>query len=97
MPLRIPHKLFHEKIPIKDECSHVLQQIAYLLDIKGKRGNAYRKAANQIYKTTRDIAKLTKEGKITEIPGVGEKIGKIIQEIIQDGKNEYYLNLMKLA
>ena len=75
----------------------MLQQIAYLLDIKGKRGSVYRKAANQIYKTTRDIAKLTKEGRITEIPTVGEKIGEIIQEIIQDGKSEYYLKLMKLA
>ncbi|MEX2753142.1 MAG: radical SAM protein [Candidatus Freyarchaeota archaeon] len=97
MPLKIPHKIFHGKISIKDECSHVLQQIAYLLDIKGKIGSAYRKAANQIYKTTQDIAKLTKEGRITEIPGVGEKIGKIIQEIIQSGESQYYQELMKLT
>ncbi len=97
IPLRIPHKLFHGKIPIKDECSHLLQQIAYFLDITGKRGSAYRKAANQIFKTTQDIVKLTKEEKITKIPGVGEKIGKIIQEIVQNGESEYYLNLMELA
>lgn len=96
MPLRIPHKLFHGKIGVKDETSHVLSQIGYLLELMGKRGSAYRKAANQVYKTPEDIIKLSKEGRITEIPGVGEKIGKIIEEIIQTGKSEYYLKLMKL-
>lgn len=96
MPLRIPHKLFHGKIGIKDEISHVLSQIGYLLELKGKRGSAYRKATNQVFKTTEDITKLSKEGRITEIPEVGEKIGKIIDEIIQTGKSEYYLKLMKL-
>ncbi|MGQ9722889.1 MAG: hypothetical protein ACUVXA_16395 [Candidatus Jordarchaeum sp.] len=96
MPLRIPHQLFHGKIEIKDEISHVLQQIGYLLDMIGKRGSAYRKAANQIFKTTDDITKLTKEGRITEISGVGEKIGKIIEEIIENGKSEYYLKLINL-
>ena len=96
IPLRTPHKLFHGKIPIKDEISHVLSQIGYLLDLVGKRGSAYRKAANQIFKSTYDITKLTREGRITEISGVGEKIGKIIEEIIETGKSEYYHKLMEL-
>lgn len=96
MPLRIPHKLFHGKIGIKDEISHVLSQIGYLLDLMGKRGSAYRKAANQVFKTTEDVTKLSEEGRITEIPGVGEKIGKVIDEIIQTGKSEHYLKLIKL-
>jgi hypothetical protein len=96
MPPRIPHKLFHGKIGIKDEISHVLSQICYLLELMGKKGSAYRKAANQVFKTTEDITKLSKEGRITEIPAVGEKIGKIIDEVIQTGKSEYYLKLIKL-
>ncbi len=97
MPLRIPHKLFRGKMPIKDEISMVLSQIGYLRDIIGKRGSPYQRAANQIFKTTQDIIQLTKEGKITEISGVGGKIGKVIEEIIQTGKSEYYLKLMKLS
>nr|MDO8081085.1 radical SAM protein [Candidatus Freyarchaeota archaeon] len=96
MPPRIPHKLFHGKIGVKDEISHVLSQIGYLMDLIEKRGSAYRKAANQVFKTTEDITQLSKEGRITEIPAVGEKIGKIIDEIIQTGESEYYLKLMKL-
>ncbi|MFB0561993.1 MAG: radical SAM protein [Candidatus Lokiarchaeia archaeon] len=96
MPLRTPHKLFHGKIPINDEISHVLSQIGYLRDLVGKRGSPYRKAANQIFKTTHDITKLAKEGKITEIRGVGEKIGKLVEEIIETGKSEYYLKLMEV-
>jgi len=64
-----------------------------LLEIKGEnpfKVNAYRRAAENLRRETRDIVELYKEGKLTEIPGVGKAIAQKITEILENGKLEFY-------
>jgi DNA polymerase (family 10) len=47
---------------------------------------SYRKVADEIDKVTVDLATLSKENRLRQIPGVGEAIEKKIEEILTTGK-----------
>ena len=47
-------------------------------------------APRNLRRETRDIVELYKEGKLTEIPGVGKAIAQKITEILENGKLEFY-------
>ncbi len=72
------------------EVAHLLRQIADLLEIKGEnvfRIRAYRRAADSIESLAEDIAALTAEGRLTEIPGVGKDLAAKVQEYLQTGQS----------
>ncbi|HLC90724.1 MAG TPA: helix-hairpin-helix domain-containing protein [Candidatus Nanoarchaeia archaeon] len=75
----------------------VLYAIADLLDVQGVawKPQAYRKAARTIEGVSEDISLLYQQGKLYELEGIGEHIGKKIEELLITGKLKYYEELKK--
>jgi DNA polymerase (family 10) len=62
------------------------------LDIKGEnpfRVRAYEKAAMVIESLTEPVEKIYREGRLTEIPGIGKSIAEKIAELIETGRLSY--------
>ena len=69
--------------------------IADLLEIKGEiiyKTLAYRKAAESLTSLGRDASEYWKEGKLKEIPGVGQAIADKIDELLSTNKLEFLEN-----
>jgi DNA polymerase (family 10) len=66
-----------------------LYQIGEILTIKGDRfrSRAYNMAAQRVTALTEDIVSIADRGELEEIPGVGESIAMVIQEIIETGQS----------
>jgi len=79
------------------EVAQRLYELADILEIQGVEWKpiVYRKAARSIEGMSRDIEDVWKEGKLTEIAGVGEHIAKKIDEYLKTGKLEYYEKIKK--
>ncbi|MBZ2166510.1 DNA polymerase/3'-5' exonuclease PolX [Methanobacterium sp. VT] len=76
----------------------VLNQVADLMEIEAVdfRTLAYRKAAHTVENLSEDIEDIRKEGRLQELPGIGAKIAKKIEEIVDtSGSLEYLENLKK--
>ncbi len=78
------------------EVAGVFQDIAELL--KFKKDNifkirAYQKAARSIEELEAEVEQLVAEGRLEEIPGVGEAINKKITELVTTGHLSYYERL----
>ncbi len=75
------------------QVAEIFNQIADLSEIKGEviyRVLAYRKAADNIANLGRDINEVWQEGKLREIPGVGEAIAEKISELLATGHMAFY-------
>ncbi|HNS39209.1 MAG TPA: helix-hairpin-helix domain-containing protein, partial [Promineifilum sp.] len=73
-------------------------QIADMLAIRGDQIHrilAYRRAAESIETLGRDINTVYAEGKLTEIPGIGDTLAAKIEEMLTTGKLEFYEKLAK--
>jgi DNA polymerase (family 10) len=71
------------------ELAETFTLIADLLEIKGEiiyKTLAYRKAAESLTSLGRDAKEYWKEGKLEDIPGVGEAIAEKIDELLSTGK-----------
>jgi DNA polymerase (family 10) len=71
------------------ELAEIFLLIANLLEIKGEviyKILAYRKAAESLSSLGRDVKDVWREGKLTEIPGVGKAIAEKIDELLSTGK-----------
>jgi len=80
------------------EVAVVLYSISELLEVKGEnlfKIRAYARAARAVEGATEDIEKIAREGKLKEIPGVGESIAEKIEEYLSTGKLEFYDELKK--
>ncbi|MEK6869388.1 MAG: PHP domain-containing protein, partial [Nanoarchaeota archaeon] len=80
------------------EVAELLRNIAQLLEIKNElvfKIRAYEKAALVIDNLDEDIEEVWKQGKLDDIPGVGEALTKKIGEFLETGKLEYYEKLKK--
>lgn len=78
------------------EVADLLRKIAKLLEIKNElifKVRAYEKAAIVIENLDQDIEAVWKQGKLQEIPGVGEKIAGKISKFLETGKLDYYESL----
>src|SRR3989344_3779956 len=77
--------------------AEILYKIADLLEIQEVdfKPRAYRKAALNIEAMNEPIEDYYKQGKLKEIPGVGEGISKKIEEIIKTGTCREYEKLKK--
>ncbi len=78
-----------------DEVAALLYEIADLLDLQGVafKPQAYRRAARNIEEMDDDIDKLSSEGKLGDIPGVGDAMVKKIGEFLEKGKLQYLEDL----
>jgi DNA polymerase (family X) len=75
----------------------ILNQVADLMEIESVdfRTKAYRRAAHTVDTLSEDIGEIKNEGRLQELPGIGAKIAKKIDEIVETGKLEYLENLKK--
>ena len=78
------------------EIAKVFQDIAELLKLKKDnifKIRAYQKAARSIEELPVEAEQLVAEGRLREIPGVGEAITKKITELVTTGRLAYYERL----
>jgi DNA polymerase (family 10) len=78
------------------EIAAAFRDIAYLLKCKKEsifKIRAYEKVARSIEGLDAEVGKLAAEGRLKEIPGVGEAINKKIIEMVTTGRLEYYEKL----
>ncbi|MBI2849032.1 MAG: DNA polymerase/3'-5' exonuclease PolX [Chloroflexi bacterium] len=78
--------------------AEVMDGIAELLELKGEspfKVRAYRRASQVIEGLPTEVERMMREGRLLEIPGVGESIAKKIEELITTGQCEYYENLRR--
>ena len=74
------------------ELADTFTLIANLLEIKGEiiyKTLAYRKAAESLTALGRDAKEYWKEGKLKDIPGVGQAIADKISELLETGQLEF--------
>ena len=76
------------------EVARIFQRIAALLELKGDEGGfrvrSYRRAARSIQESATPVEQLAREGRLKEIPGVGDAIARKIAEIVTTSKLDYY-------
>ena len=80
------------------EVADLLRLIADMLEIKGEviyKSLAYRKAADNIEALGRDINEVWRQGKLRQIPGVGEALEKKLNELLSTGRLGYYEELQE--
>lgn len=78
------------------EIAQFFFDIADMLDIKGEewyRIRAYRRAAEAMAHHPEELTVLWEEGRLQEIPGVGEAIAGKVDEILRTGRLEFYERL----
>jgi DNA polymerase (family X) len=78
------------------EIAAVFRDIASLLEKKKENWfkiRAYRKVADEIEKLPIGLSQLANEGKLREIPGVGDAIAKKITEMLDTNKLQFYERL----
>lgn len=78
------------------EIARVFQDIAELLKLKKDnifKIRAYQKAARSIEELPVEVEQLVAEGKLREVPGVGEAITKKIIELVNTGRLGFYERL----
>ncbi|MDY6892122.1 MAG: helix-hairpin-helix domain-containing protein, partial [Chloroflexota bacterium] len=76
--------------------AQVFQDMADLLELKDENHfkiRAYQKAARTIEELPVELEQVEEEGKLREIPGVGEAIAKKIHELLTTGRLEAYEKL----
>jgi len=75
----------------------ILNEIADILEVLEVqfKPRAYRKAALSIQSLSEDLADIMKDGKLEDIPGIGESIAEKIEEIVKTGKLKYLDKLRK--
>jgi DNA polymerase (family 10) len=79
-----------------DDVAATLNALGDLLEIKGEnrfRVNAYRDAARNVESLSESLEQILAQGRIREIPGVGEAIALKVQELLETGKLDYYERL----
>ena len=72
-----------------NEVAQRFEELADLLEFKGENAfkiRSYRRAARVIADLTENIAQLAAQGKLRDIPGVGEGIAKKIKEYVETGR-----------
>ena len=84
------------KTPTKDEIADTLESIALLLDLKGEnpfKTRAYTNAARAIETYTGDFMQAVRDGKLKDIPGIGDAISEKITLLATTGKLPFYDDL----
>lgn len=78
------------------QLADIFNRIADLLEIKGEviyKTLAYRKAADSLVSLGMDVNDVWKNGKLTDIPGVGKAISEKIEELLSTGQLSFLINL----
>ncbi|MCL5040780.1 MAG: helix-hairpin-helix domain-containing protein [Firmicutes bacterium] len=74
----------------------IFENIADLLELSGAepfRAGAYRRGARAVENLTEDLEKVTREGRLEEISGIGKALAQKIKEILTTGTCHFYEEL----
>ncbi len=77
----------------KTAVARVLRDIAQLLQLRGDhafKSRAYEMGAERIAGLTEDLGELVSEGRLEELPGIGDSLAKKIAELVSTGKMAYF-------
>ena len=80
----------------KSKIAEILVEIGLLLELKGEnpfKTRAYGNAARAIENLEEPLEKVMAEDRLTEVKGIGDAIGKKIQELVETGKLKYHEEL----
>ncbi len=80
------------------ELAQIFARIADALEFKKEfpfKVIAYRKASRVLEDLTEDIERISREGRLEEIPGIGEGIAKKIKEYLETGRMKKYEEVIK--
>ena len=79
------------------EVASLLNEIADYLEFADDtfKVRSYRRAAQNIDTLSEDVEQEWKQGRLTEIPGIGEGIAKKIDEFLKNNKSPYLEKLKK--
>ena len=75
------------------EIADIFEKMADILEFKGEihfKVNAYRKASRVIKDLQEDIEDVWQQGKLRELPGIGDALVKKIDEYLKSGKISKY-------
>lgn len=81
----------------KHEIAEILDEIAILLELKGENPfkiRAYHNGARAVENLS-DLEKVIQQGKLEEVPGIGESIAEKIAVLFKTGRLPYYEKLKK--
>ncbi|MEA3431708.1 MAG: DNA polymerase/3'-5' exonuclease PolX [candidate division WOR-3 bacterium] len=79
------------------EIASIFERIADALEFKGEnvfKINAYRKVARVLSDMAKDVEVVWREGRLRDVPGIGEGIAKKIEEFLTTGKMKKYEEAM---
>ena len=79
-----------------EDAANIFDEIADILELKGGNRfqiNAFRKAARTIDGLLEDISVVAGEGRLKELPGIGDGIAKKIIELLEDGTLKHHEEL----
>ncbi len=80
----------------KTAVAKVLRDVSLLLQLKGENAfkvRAYDTAADRLTGMTQDLATLVREGRLQELPGIGQGLAEKISELVTTGKLGFYEEL----
>jgi DNA polymerase (family X) len=77
----------------KEQVAHILDEIGTILEIQGEnrfRCQAYYNAARAIEQLEEDLATVVQEGRLTQVPGIGETLRDKIATLVLTGSLPFY-------
>src|SRR3989337_3787066 len=85
---------------VNSEIAELLRAVAAAYQLKGEEKNrfriiAYQRAADAVEHESSELKDLWDEGKLDEVPGVGESIAKHLDELFRTGKSKHFEEIMK--
>jgi DNA polymerase (family 10) len=82
--------------PDKAAIAKILREISLLLQLRGENSfkvRAYDTAADRLLGMTQDLGALVKEGRLQELPGIGQGLADKISELVSTGKLGFHEEL----
>jgi len=80
----------------KDTAADILREIGLLLQLKGEnpfKSRAYERAAQVVEGFSGDIIAMARDGRLQELPGIGDAIRKKLDELLTTGRLKYHETL----
>jgi DNA polymerase (family 10) len=95
-PFRINFSSVSPPLLDKAAVAKILREISLLLQLKGENAfkvRAYDTGADRITGMTQDLGTLVREGRLTELPGIGQGLADKIAELVTTGKLGFHEEL----
>jgi len=91
MPIRMPPALYQDILAGNDLVVVILEHIDYLLRMQGER-SPFGRAAYSISQVAEPLSEL--KGDLRKLEGVGERVERMVLEILETGKSSYHQRLL---